>query len=220
MHWIHEYQLFLFDFDGLLVNTEEIHFLAYQRMCEKYGFKLNWSFGRYCQAAHYRAEGLKEQIYHALPDLYRSEPNWDILYAYKKQQVLSLLESGAIQLMAGVEELLIALQDAQIKRCVVTHSTRDPVDILRRQHAILNSIPHWIMREHYTHPKPHPEGYQFAIQKFANANEKIIGFEDTPRGIEALLQTIAKPVLISPATYDNIPAQVEQFSSFNKVFTA
>ena len=48
-------------------DSEEIHFLAYQRMCEKYGFKLDWSFDRYCRAAHYRAEGLKEDIYHHLP---------------------------------------------------------------------------------------------------------------------------------------------------------
>ena len=35
MDWIKKYQLFLFDFDGLLVNTEEMHFLAYKQMCEK-----------------------------------------------------------------------------------------------------------------------------------------------------------------------------------------
>lgn len=211
MHWIHDYQLFLFDFDGLLVNTEEIHFLAYQRMCEKYGFSLNWSFERYCRAAHYRAEGLREEIYHDLPGLYQAEPSWDILYAYKKQQVIALLENGAIELMPGVHELLTALQKANIKRCVVTHSPNALVDTLRRQHAILNTIPHWITREHYTHPKPHPEGYLLAIQKFAAPQDKIIAFEDTPRGIEALLQTRVKPILISSIIYDDIPSHVERF---------
>lgn len=220
MHWMHEFQLFLFDFDGLLVNTEEIHFLAYQRMCEKYGFKLDWSFERYCRAAHYRAEGLREQIYHAIPDLHKAEPNWEVLYAYKKQQILSLLEAGAIQLMPGVHELLSALDKAQIKRCVVTHSSTDLVDILRRQHAILNSIPHWITREHYTHPKPHPEGYQIAIQKLADPHEKIIGFEDTPRGIEALMKTRAEPILISQTMYEHIPQNVKQFSSFTAFSTS
>lgn len=217
MHWIQDYQLFLFDFDGLLVNTEEIHFLAYQRMCEKYGFKLEWSFERYCRAAHYRAEGLKEDIYNSLPGLYQAEPNWDILYAYKRQQIIALLESGAIQLMPGVHELLTALQHANIKRCVVTHSPTALVDVVRRQHGILNTIPHWITREHYNHPKPHPEGYCIAIQKFAAPHEKIIGFEDTPRGIEALLQTSAKPVLISQISYDNIPADVDCFASFTEM---
>lgn len=213
MHWIHEFQLFLFDFDGLLVNTEEIHFKAYQNMCEKYGFKLSWNFERYCEAAHYQAEGLKEQIYQSLPGLQQAEPNWEILYSYKKSQVISLLESG-VQLMPGIETLLSALEQAKIKRCVVTHSSEALVKTVRQQHAILNTIPFWITREHYTHPKPHPEGYQVAIQKYAHENDKIIGFEDTPRGIEALLKTRAKPVLIAPTSYKNIPAHVQYFDSF------
>ena len=122
MHWLHDFQLFLFDFDGLLVNTEEIHFQAYKNMCEKYGFNLNWSFDRYCRAAHYRAEGLKEEIYQAIPELYQAEPRWEVLYSYKKKQVIHLLESGAIQLMPGVYDLLQTLQDSEVKRCVVTHS--------------------------------------------------------------------------------------------------
>ena len=32
MRWISEYQLFLFDLDGLLVNTEELHYQAYKNM--------------------------------------------------------------------------------------------------------------------------------------------------------------------------------------------
>jgi beta-phosphoglucomutase len=217
MQWIQDYQLFLFDFDGLLVNTEEIHFQAYQNMCEKYGFKLDWSFARYCRAAHYRAEGLKEEIYKALPGLYQEQPNWDVLYAYKREQVIHLLESGAVQLMPGVIELLTVLQKDNIKRCVVTHSPHTLVEVVRRQHKILDTIPHWITREHYSQPKPHPEGYQLAIQKFSSAQDKVIGFEDTPRGIEALLQTSAKPVLISQAVYDDVPKHVERYPSFSAI---
>ena len=217
MRWIQDYQLFLFDFDGLLVNTEEIHFQAYRNMCEKYGFKLDWSFERYCHAAHYRAEGLREEIYQTLPQLYQAEPQWDVLYAYKRKQVIHLLESGAIQLMPGVEELLMKLQKANIKRCVVTHSPNSLVDVVRSQHSILDTIPHWITREHYTQPKPHPEGYQLAIQKFSSPEDNIIGFEDTPRGIEALLQTPAKPVLVSNTRYEGIPMHVECYGSFQAI---
>ncbi len=219
MHWIHDYQLFLFDFDGLLVNTEEVHFQAYRNMCAKYGFNLDWSFERYCQAAHYSADGLKLQIYEALPGLYQAESNWDVLYAYKRQQVISLLEGGAVQLMPGVHDLLVALESSHIKRCVVTHSPAALVDTLRRQHSILNTIPYWITREHYSQPKPHPEGYQLAIKKYAEENEKIIAFEDTPRGIKALLQTTAKPILIAQAEYDDVPSHIQRFSSIAQILT-
>jgi len=109
--------------------------------------------------------------------------------------VIELLERD-VQLMPGVQEMLMVLQQANIKRCVVTHSPKALVDTIRQQHPILNTIPYWITREDYIHPKPHPEGYQLAISRYATPSDKIIGFEDTWRGIQALLQTRAFPVLI------------------------
>lgn len=217
MKWIKNYQLFLFDFDGLLVNTEEIHFQAYQLMCEKFGFKLDWSFDRYCLAAHYQVDGIQEQVYEALPQLKKEQPNWDVLYAYKRKKVLELLEQGSAQLMPGVEKLLYALENESIKRCVVTHSPLALVNTLRKQHPVLNTIPYWITREDYAQPKPHPEGYQTAIKKYASAQDKIIGFEDTLKGIEALLHTEAKPVLIASSVHGFIPERVERYSSFEEL---
>src|ERR1700722_3484515 len=103
MQWIHQYQLFLFDFDGLLVNTEEIHYLAYKKMFSDRGIHLNWSFSRYCQAAHYQAEGLRDQVYAEFPQLHVMEPDWKVLYAEKKRAVLALINEGAVQLMPGVD---------------------------------------------------------------------------------------------------------------------
>ena len=45
-----------------------------------------------------------------------------------------------------------------------------------------------------------------------------MGFEDTPRGIEALLKTEAKPVLITPTQYEGIPDHVARFDSFATYF--
>lgn len=206
MHWIHDYQLFLFDFDGLLVNTEEIHFMAYKRMCQAHGYTLDWSFERYCQAAHYDSEALRIQIYEKFPHLQAKEPLWSALYAQKKQAVIDLLNEGAVHLMPGVEKLLKSLQAANIKRCVVTHSPQELIDTVVRKHPILKSIPNWITREHYSHPKPSSECYLKAIEMFASSKDRVIGFEDSPRGMMALLGTRAKPVLICQANYPEIPA--------------
>lgn len=205
MHWIQNYQLFLFDFDGLLVNTEEIHFLAYRRMCAQRGFDLDWSFERYCRSAHYSAEALKEDIYQKFPKLQELEPDWNVLYTEKRRAIMDLLHEGAVHLMPGVETLLRALQEAGIKRCVVTHSPDDLVSLVRKKNPILDSIPFWITRHDYTHPKPSPECYLKAISLFAKPEEQVIGFEDTPRGLQALLGTRAKPVLVCRADYPEIP---------------
>ena len=199
-----------FDFDGLLVNTEEVHFAAYRKMCRQRGFDLKWSFDRYCQAAHYRAEDLKNQIYEEFPGLRTQEPDWHVLYEEKKAIMVELLASGAIHMMPGAEGLLTALAKENIQRVIVTHSPQELIQVIRKQQPILDTIPNWITRENYTHPKPNPECYHLAIKKFAKPGDRIVGFEDTPRGLAALMETDAQPVMISTIKYPEIPALLKK----------
>ncbi len=205
MQWIHKYQLFLFDFDGLLVNTEELHFQAYQRMCENRGYKLPWSFSRYSLAAHYHSTGLKEHIYAEFPEMHAEESDWSVLYAEKKQALENILDQGKATLMPGAGELLMALEKAKIKRAVVTNSPINQIMMIREQNPLLNTIPYWITREDYTHPKPDPECYRTAIKRLSRPGDRVIGFEDSPRGLTALLGTDAKAILVCPFEYPNLP---------------
>ena len=195
MKWIHDFQLFLFDFDGLLVNTEHLHLQAYDNMLAKRGYRLGWSFSRFCELAHLNATAVKEAIYAQFPDL---EPNWEVLYQEKKAAYFDLLKSGKVELMPGVDRLLRALDAAQIRRCVVTNALFEQTRLIRSQIPILQTIPLWVTREEYEKPKPDPECYLRAIQLYGIKGDRIIGFEDSLRGLEALRKTPALPVLICP----------------------
>jgi HAD superfamily hydrolase (TIGR01509 family) len=218
MKWIRGFQLFLFDFDGLLVNTEHIHYQAYVNMLAQRGVKMDWSFARFCELAHYNADALREQIYVEFPDI---EPNWDKLYAEKKRIYYELIGSGKVELMPGVEKLLRALEKEKIRRCVVTHSLLEQIQLLRSQHAVLQTIPHWITREDYARPKPDPACYLQAIRMYGRAGDKIIGFEDSVRGLQALRQTPALPVLICSSLHPLLGIAVEgnvlHFESFEEI---
>lgn len=221
MEWIKNYNLYLFDLDGLLVNTEEIHFLAYQTMCASRGAPLPWDFNRYCQAAHYDSEGLRLQIYAACPSLFQQEPNWEVLYKEKQAIIQKLLKSDEIALMPGAAELLTLLNQKNCNRAVVTHSSDDLISIIRERLPLLNSIPHWITRHQYSKPKPNPECYVKAIESLAKPGDAVIGFEDSPRGMTALLGSSAKPILVCKAEYPEIPEflkrGVQRFHSLEEV---
>lgn len=204
MRWIKDYELYLFDFDGLLVNTEEIHYEAYRKMCHQRGFVLPWTFSEYCFFAHYGGTRLRDGIYAALPELQRLEPNWDQLYEEKKAAVVELLSRGAVHLMPGVEGFLKMLFAQKIPLCVVTNSPQEQIEKIKGYNPILNQIEHWFTRETYSRPKPDPECYLNAIRTVRPDARKIIGFEDTPRGLEALLQTPARPIWISQVFYPEI----------------
>lgn len=219
MRWISHYQLFLFDFDGLLVNTEELHYQAYLNMCAERGFKLNWSFFRYSEAAHHSSSALREQIYAELPELHQMEPNWSVLYEEKKEALLKLIHQGSAHLMPGVADLLQALNRANINRCVVTHSLNTLIHPIREQNPILNTIPHWVTREDYAIPKPDPECYRVAISRYAKEGDRIIGFEDSPRGFNALMGTRATPVLICPRDYPYLAKLLESKINYYPSFS-
>lgn len=190
-------------------------------MCAARGFCLDWSFSRYCQAAHYDAYALRDQLYSYFPALHAQEPDWNVLYAEKKAHIIRLFQEGAVQLMPGVEAFLRALSGSNLPSCVVTHSSKELVALIRSQQPALNMIPHWIMREQYTHPKPDPECYLKAIQLFAKSGDRVIGFEDTPRGLTALLGTSAQPVIITQSEYPELPDFIRRgvlhYSTFEQV---
>lgn len=207
MKWIRDFQLFLFDFDGLLVNTEHIHLQAYTNVLARRGYDLGWSFARFCELAHLNAKAVREAIYAQFPDL---DPNWEVLYAEKKKNYFELIGSGKVELMPGAEPLLRALEKEEINRCVVTNALLDQTVLIRSQIPVLKTIPHWVTREEYEKPKPDPECYLRAIQLYGKKGDRIIGFEDSLRGLEALSRTPALPVLICAAHHPLLELSLER----------
>lgn len=212
MDWIKQFSLFLFDFDGLLVNTEELHLKAYQEVCSKRGVKLDWDFPAYCSYAHTMSGGVKKAVTELYPHLL---DGWDELYAEKKAIYLSYVTQGEVELMPGAEALLRRLDEKGIALCVVTNSPREQIKAICAKHPVLKTISRWFTREDYTHAKPNPDGYLTAIRALHYGKGRIVGFEDTSRGLEALQQTPAVPVVIS--TLYKPEAPTAHFSSFEEI---
>ena len=204
MQWIDDYQLVLLDFDGLLVDTEQVHYRAYQEMCAAHGCDLDIDFPTYCRYAHYSAEAFRNAIYRMFPQLRADFPDWGELYREKSAIYRRLLIEEPVELMPGADLLLEELAKSGVKHSVVTHSAKALVDVLRGKMKGLQSIPYWITREDYERPKPYPDCYRKAVEKFAGAGDRVVGFEDTPRGLRALLPTRAQAVLIASIPYPEI----------------
>jgi beta-phosphoglucomutase len=188
-----------------------LHFEAYKRMIGKRGFTLNWDLPTYIKAAMFESTGLKKAVYASFPKLYEAEPNWDVLYQEKKSAYLELLREGRLELMPGVAPLLEWLAKEGKRRCVVTHSPLEQIALIRKALPLLDTIPNWITREDYKEAKPHPECYCKAIEKFGQSQDKIIGFEDSPRGLKALLGSSAEGVMVSTMfEYDAIRGEFER----------
>jgi beta-phosphoglucomutase len=223
MSWLAPFSLFVFDFDGLLVNTEDLHFAAYIEMCRRHGHDLTWDFKRFCKAAHYSSSGLREGIYEEFPDLKTAEPDWMVLYAEKKAIYQDFIEQGKVELLPGVASLLIRLEEQGIGRCVATNSTRKQVETIKKHLPLLQTIPHWTTREDYVLGKPEPDAYLTALKAF-DQELVPIGFEDSLRGIRALQGAGIKPVLVCSGDHPQMDEPLLQgvlhFSSLEGVLAS
>jgi HAD superfamily hydrolase (TIGR01509 family) len=217
MDWIHKFQLFLFDFDGLLVNTEPLHYQAYVNALVIRGHQLTLSFANFLELAHLSGAAWREAVLREVPDW-----DWKEIYEGKKEAYLELLNTGKVELMPGAEKLLRKLEKEGIQRSVVTHSILAHVAPIRARIEALQSIPHWITREDYEQPKPSPDGYLKAIELFGKKGDRIIGFEDSIRGLKALQGTSALPVLICKKHHPLLEVAAGgalHFESLDQVFT-
>lgn len=209
---IADYNLFLFDFDGLLVNTEEIHMRAYEEMLERRGYSLDWDFKKYAEYAHRSTKALADAVYTALPLLHKEEPNWETLREEKQAIYGTMIEAGKIELMPGVEAFLTAIDKPKL---VVTNSTNNQVMTIRRHLPFLEIMDGWFTRETYKRPKPAPDGYLAARKRYPGS--RAIGFEDTEKGIRSLQSAGIDSVLVRPPYYPEVPLACPTVATFAEI---
>ena len=87
MKWIQDYQLFLFDFDGTLVDTEPFHYEAYLRASAWHKIDFDLSYLDFFRLAHRNAHGWKEAVLRKNPWI-----DWDLFYLEKKRAYLEILK--------------------------------------------------------------------------------------------------------------------------------
>jgi beta-phosphoglucomutase len=210
--WIKKFDLFLLDFDGLLVNTEKLHFEAYKKMVESLGFSFPIDFHTYLSGAHISQEELKNLIYSHCSGLKEKYPEWLKIREIKQKIYGDLLFQGQLELMPGVKELLDQLTLHNKKSCIVTNSPKDQIYLTESFLPQLKQIPYRITREDYTHPKPSGECYRLAIQKYGNLNDRIVGFEDSQKGVMALKDAGVLAIEVNPYAKNSLADH--QFLSF------
>ncbi|MEX0962118.1 MAG: HAD family phosphatase [Simkaniaceae bacterium] len=197
------YDLFLFDFDGLLVNTEPLHFEAYKSTLQKMGYSLSWDFNLYCNYAH--RDQHREALYREFPLLNR---DWEGIRKRKNSHYETLLQKVSVPLMPGIEDFLNELLNHKKKFGVVTNSLKSSIDKIVKKNPTLQKIPYWFTREDYESPKPHPDGYLKALEAFSIEANKTIGFEDTLKGLNALHLAKIKPILICDPNHPQLKASI------------
>jgi HAD superfamily hydrolase (TIGR01509 family) len=169
----------VFDFDGLIVDTEVPIFRAWQRIYREHGQELpldRWltiigtstgDFDPVRELGDRVEEKLDEKALDALERLY-------------------YMESTALQqLLPGVAEYLRVARELGLKTAVASSSTRAWVMEHLDRFGIGGGFDAIVCREDVKRTKPDPELYRTALQRLAVQPDEAIAFEDSSNGIHA-----------------------------------
>ena len=144
----------LFDFDGVVMDTESQYTIHWNKQAEKYGLGIV-DFGRV----------IKGQTLTQIFDNYFSDvPE---LHEQITAELIAFQQTMLFEYIAGVREFMHQLREGGVKMAIVTSSDLDKMNIVYREHPELPSMVDEILTaERFTQSKPHPECFLLGAAVF------------------------------------------------------
>ena len=178
----------IFDFDGVIVDTEPLHYAAFQRTLEPLGLHFSWQ--EYIDT--YIGFDDRDAFRHAFASQGMPlEPAQLIrLIEQKAGYFLEVIGSG-VPAYPGVLELITYLHTNKFPLAICSGALRSDIDPILDMLGISGLFDVIVTAEDVATSKPDPECYVLAFQRLQSAFENsfsidtAIAIEDTPAGISA-----------------------------------
>ncbi|MDO5622810.1 MAG: HAD-IA family hydrolase [Paracoccus sp. (in: a-proteobacteria)] len=193
----------IFDVDGTLAETEELHRRAFNDSFAAQGLGWHWSRDDY--RGLLQVTGGKERIAHHLRLAGADPAGYDIaaLHRDKTDRYTALMAQGEIALRDGIAALIDEAKAAGIKVAIATTTSRPNIDALIRATmgaeavSIFDAI---AAGDEVVAKKPAPDVYLLAMHRLGIPAGQAIALEDSLNGANSA-RAAGIACLVSPATY-------------------
>jgi HAD superfamily hydrolase (TIGR01509 family) len=198
----------LFDVDGTLAETEEVHRLAFNRAVADAA--LDWSWSRSLYRRLLAVSGGRERIGHyiatcgaTLPQGADAQALIASLHRDKTRHYAGLLAAGGIALRPGVERLLRQARIDGLRLAIVTTTSSENLLPLL-QATVGPDAATWFevvcTANEAPVKKPAPDAYLWTLGRLGLAARACLAIEDTANGVAAA-RAAGVPVLVTESAY-------------------
>jgi HAD superfamily hydrolase (TIGR01509 family) len=191
----------IFDVDGTLAETEELHRIAFNRAFAEAG--IPWRWDRELYAELLKVTGGRERIEAYTRRTGAQEIDAPALHRRKTELYNEMMVPGAVELRPGIEDLLRRARDAGLDMAIATTTRRSNVVGLMRAtlgEAALGWFRAIRTGEDTSRKKPDPEVFQLVLSDLGHGPDECLIFEDSENGLRAA-QAVKVPVVITPSIY-------------------
>ena len=170
----------LFDFDGVLADTENIHVAAWERTLARFGLVLD-------DDACAPAAEVDDREFFAELLRARGIEHGDVEgWTARKQALAVELLRGSPRLFPGVAELIATLRPRpELKIGIVSTTRRSNIEAVLAASGLVDAFDVVIAREDVARPKPDPAGYLLALERLGVEARDAAALEDSAVGLDA-----------------------------------
>ncbi len=191
----------IFDMDGTLANTEELHRQAFNEAFRQFDLPVEWDAGLYAELL--AISGGRQRIRRYIKDNNISHPGKPLAFARKVHQCKSeiyreKLKAGHLPLRRGVLRLIREAHKHNIRMGIATSSSLQNVETListtlgKRGLDYFDTI---VSCDLLSAQKPSPAAYQYALAALGANPENCIAIEDTSNGNRAALAAGVRTII-------------------------
>jgi HAD superfamily hydrolase (TIGR01509 family) len=186
-------QALIFDVDGTLVDTEELHRKAFNQVFLNYGLDWEWMPELYTDLLHHSGGVDRLMAYVRRSGLTASEQAYlteivPMLHREKTQIYTDLVRDTAVRGRTGVARLIAEALGSDVKVALVATSAFADVRGLAQAalgEKIASALDPIVCIDHVAHKKPAPHLYRLAVNQLRIPAEACIAFEDSANGLAA-----------------------------------
>lgn len=191
----------IFDVDGTLAETEEVHREAFNKTFMEAGLGWHWDRATYKQLL--KVTGGRERMEHYATISGLPIPDCAAQHKIKTTHYNDMIANSGIALRPGVEALIHAARKAGLKLAIATTTSRPNVVSLIS--ATLGSKAlDWFAAiccgEDVRAKKPDPEVYRLTLQSIGVEARHALAFEDSGNGLKAA-RAAGLACIVTPGIY-------------------
>lgn len=182
----------VFDFDGVILDSESAEFEAHRRMFEQCGGSL--TVDEWCDQIGVWIEGQSERWFQKLRSLPGAPESFDAFQAERRRIFTALLSAEP---MRGIVALLDALRASEVSLGIASTSPSSWVEPSLERLGLRDRFGAVVTADHVSRRKPAPDVYLEAARRLAADPTATVAIEDSGPGLAAAhaagMKTVAIP---------------------------
>jgi len=167
----------LFDLDGTLVNTDELHFGAFQVLLGEFGRSIT------LETYQSRIMGATNDV--IMREFFPDVPQSQHQQLADRKEALFRASVTRLEPTAGTLELFDWARTRGVGIAAVTNAPRANAELMLGGLGLAERIDALVIADELAHGKPHPLPYLTGLERLGGDAQRAVAFEDSLSGIRA-----------------------------------